>query len=190
MISWRRRAQALRFLGWPGAVAVTLLAANLAFYFSMTVPARDEVERLRISAEYAQAKKQRVARNQLATPPTPASDLERFNAFFPPAHEAPKWIATVYAAARGEKLVLERGDYKGLRDVGVPLVRYQITLPVKGTYPQIRRFVAEILEEIPSASIDDISIKRDKIGSEAVDARIKISLYMRDGRNAAVADGT
>lgn len=191
MISWRQRDQALRFLGWPGVVAIALLAANLAFYFSVTIPARDEVERLRASAEYAQAKKQRLARNHLATlPPTPASDLQRFNAFFPPAQEAPKWISTVYAAARGEKLVLERGDYKGLRDVGVPLVRYQMTLPVKGTYPQIRRFIAEILEEIPSASIDDISIKRDKISSEAVDARIKISLYMKDGSNASVSDGT
>lgn len=190
-MNWRRRTRVLGSLGWPVTVALALLAANLAFYFSVSVPARDEVKRLRASAEYVQAKKQRLARSRLATPPpTPASDLQRFNAFFPPAQEASKWIATVYAAARGEKLVLERGDYKGLRDVGVPLVRYQMTLPVKGTYPQIRRFVAEILEEIPSASIDDISIKRDKIGSEAVDARIKISLYMRDGSNASVADGT
>lgn len=187
---WRARSSALRIMGWPGVVALALLAANLAFYFSAVIPARKQVEQLRDSAEFAKAKNQRIARNQSVAPVTPDTQLQQFNAFFPPTAQAPKWIAAVYEAARGEKLVLERGDYKGLRDVGTPLVRYQITLPVKGTYPQIRRFVAEILEEVPPASIDDISVKREKIGADVVEARIKISVYMRDSNTAVARDGT
>lgn len=185
------RARALRQLGWPGALAVALFAASLAFYFSAIVPARDKANELFNAAEYARATQQRVSKNkQRIEQKTPAAQLAAFNAFFPPLSEAPKWVAAVYAAARGERLTLERGDYKVLRETGVSLVRYQITLPVKGSYPQIRQFIAEVLEEAPLASIDDVSIRRDKIGQNSVEARIKISLYMKDSSNEPVASGT
>lgn len=170
----------LQEFGWPILLAAVLLSLNLVFYFSAMRPAEEKKAQLQQEAEFARDKARRVAKNgQRPVALTPAQELARFNGFFPPLGDAHKWIAEIYSAARGEKLSLERGDYKVLREANGTLARYQITLPVKGNYRQIRQFIAEVLEEIPPAAVDDVSVRRDKIGDNQVEARIKISLYMR-----------
>lgn len=166
--------------GWPLLVAMALGVLNIAFYFSAARPAQEQKIKLQQEAEFAVEKARRAAKGgQRPAALTPSQELARFNAFFPPLSDAHKWIGEIYAAARGEKLTLERGDYKVLREANGSLARYQITLPLKGTYPQIRRFIVEVLEEIPPAALDDVSIRREKIGDSQIEARVKISLYMK-----------
>lgn len=178
-MNWRMQ-EMLNRLGWPVLLALVLLILNGVFYLSASLPAQEKKTQLQQEAEFAREKTRRMTKNGLRPAPLTASQqLARFHAFFPPLGDAHQWISEIYSAARGEKLALERGDYKVLREANGTLARYQITLPVKGTYPQIRQFIAEVLEEIPPAAVDDVSIRRDKIGDTQVEARIKISLYMR-----------
>jgi len=58
------------------------------------------------------------------------------------------------------------------------LARYQVTLPVKGSYVQIRQFVDQALIDVPVAALDDINFKREAIGATQLEARIKFTLYV------------
>jgi hypothetical protein len=64
-------------------------------------------------------------------------------------------------------------------EAGLDLLRYQITLPVKGSYASIRGFLRRVLRDIPSLSLDGIAIQRQNVGDEAVEVQIRFSLYHR-----------
>ena len=83
----------------------------------------------------------------------------------------------MYAAAAAQKLVLEQGEYRLSSDKTGKLARYQVTLPVKGSYLQIRQFVDQALIDVPVATLDDINFKREAIGATQLEARIKFTLY-------------
>jgi hypothetical protein len=56
------------------------------------------------------------------------------------------------------------------------LVRYRMTLPVSGTYPQVRAFVVDVLRDVPAAALDDIQLRRDAAGR--IEARVRFSLFL------------
>ena len=55
---------------------------------------------------------------------------------------------------------------------------YQVTLPVKGSYGAVWKFGMLALRAIPFASLDEISFRRDAIGDAAVEARLRLTLYL------------
>ena len=65
---------------------------------------------------------------------------------------------------------------------GLNLLRYQITLPVKGSYISIRGFLRRVLNDIPSASLDGISLQRQNAGDEILEAQIRLSLFHGGGQ--------
>ena len=65
---------------------------------------------------------------------------------------------------------LERGP-----DMAV--TRYHVTLPVAGSYTQIRQFIAHALKEVPAASLDDVQLRNDPDRQGRVEARLRFSLY-------------
>ena len=176
----KRWLNELAAFGWPPLATLALLAIALAVYFSAVVPARESQVELAERVDFEQQKARRIGRQTQQTPVlSPQAELAQFKSFFPPLAEVNKWVDEIYSAARRERLSLQRGEYKLMPDKEGGLVRYQIVLPLKGSYPQIRRFVAEVLEEIPAVAIDDISIRREKIGDASVEARLRLNLYMR-----------
>ena len=58
------------------------------------------------------------------------------------------------------------------------IVRYEIVLPVAGSYPQIREFLRRSLAEIPVLSLDQVNLKREKRNDGAVNAELRLTLHM------------
>ena len=92
---------------------------------------------------------------------------------------APDWLEKIYAAAARQSISLEQGEYKLLGSSGERLVAYQINLPIKGSDLQIRNFAAEVLNSVPVAALEDISFQRPAIGGSAVEAKVRLMLYLR-----------
>ena len=176
----KRWLNELAAFGWPPLAALALFGIALAVYFSALVPARAGYSALEERVEFEQQKARRLGKQAQQAPAlSPQAELARFKGFFPPLAQVNEWVDEIYAAARRERLSLQRGEYKLMPEKEGGLLRYQIVLPLKGSYPQIRRFIAEVLEEVPAAAIDDISIRREKIGDASVEARLRLNLYMR-----------
>lgn len=179
-LRWLGRREASR-LRWRGIAGVALIVFAAGFVLSTLLPAQQRIEALR--ADVADLRARLKSGGESANVPPPrATQLENFYAFFPQVESLPDWVGRVHTAAARNELALESGDYVLERRKGARLVEYQITLPVRGSYAQIRGFVAEVLEKVPAAALDDIVVKRENIGVPALEARIRFVVYLSGGQ--------
>ncbi|OFZ71061.1 MAG: hypothetical protein A2Z01_00035 [Betaproteobacteria bacterium RBG_16_58_11] len=172
MAAWRR---ALAVLGWPGVLGVALLVGAAGVYLTVV---QDRTARLAELKRESASLKSRIEHAAKSGIPETGSveELNKFYGFFSGA-PLTEWLNKLYAAAGAQKLVLEQGEYRLNPDKTGKLVRYQVTLPVKGSYLQIRQFVDQALIDVPVAALDDINFKREAIGATQLEARIKFTLY-------------
>jgi Tfp pilus assembly protein PilO len=162
-------------LGWPGILGLGLLAFIAAFYFSAFRP-----EELRVEELLRQASKLEDMRSRNASeePKSPGEQLNAFYGLLPPSNHIADLLAKIYGAAERQSLKLEQGEYRAVADNVSKLTHYQVMLPVKGTYPQVRKFVASALTEVPNLSLESIQFERQKVSDTIVDAKIKMVLYL------------
>ncbi|MBI4293735.1 MAG: type 4a pilus biogenesis protein PilO [Betaproteobacteria bacterium] len=164
-------------LGWPGVLGLGLLVLACGFYFSTLRSEQSRLDDLRLQIE--KAREQRAApAGENAAPATPSDKLAAFYGFFPKPTDLPDLLQKVFAAAKAQGLKLENGEYRVLRDNAGALNQFQLTLPVHGTYPQIRKFVDGAMAEVATLSLESIQFERQKVGDALVDARVKLVVYV------------
>lgn len=162
-------------LGVAGILGLGLQVFSGAFYLSTFNPERAHLDELRTEA----------ARRERKRPPTLDEDpgysreaLSAFYGFFPPSKQLSDQIRKIYNAAGRQSVQLEQGEYRASKDSIGQLVRYQISLPIKGSYTQVRRFVAAVLVDVPNLSLESIQFERQRVGDPTVEARVKLVLFL------------
>ena len=164
----------LRALGPTGVVGIGVLIFCVPFYFSAVQPAEQELKAQRSLAERLRSR----------TPFQPVSgdgraeELRRFYNLFPPIERLPDQLEQIYALARTAKLELLQGEYR-LEKPPVGLAFYRITLPLRGSYPQIRQFVGATLKSMPVASLEGLRFERKRVGDTRLEAQIRLTVYFR-----------
>lgn len=119
----------------------------------------------------------------VAAPAPAAGPNENLALFYDTLGErryAEQQVKTLFALAAKSGLVLSQGEYKGAFEQNGRFHTYQVNLPVKGSYVAIWQFAMQALRAIPFASLDEISFHRDTIGAPAVEARLRLTLYLAD----------
>ena len=172
-------SEALRKLGPPGVVGIALLAFSLSLALTTLFPSWLELDQLRSSVAAAQEKQRAVAQRGTLPDDSPAAQLQAFYALFPLQSDTPESLSRIYAAAEENKLQLLRGEYALSTDRQTGLLLYRITLPVRGGYTQIREFVAAARKAIPTLGLDELSFERPNISDNQVQARIRLTLYLK-----------
>ena len=169
---WTRR------LNWPGGLGGLLLLAALILLQTQLLPA---VQRLSDTSQRATAAQQRLT--QQATPAdkialTPTQQVDAFYDEFPAPAEVPDILASVYQIAATKKLELDLGEYALTRQPGARLDRLRITLPVKGSYTQLRQFATDALYEHSALSLESLSVRREKVSEDQANGRIVFLLFV------------
>jgi Tfp pilus assembly protein PilO len=172
-----RLRESLETLGPLGVIGVALLAFAAALYGAAVMPLANEREGLRAEADRMQARLQ-MSGSPAGGRGTLAEQLAAFYAFFPAPQSSPDWLGKIHKAAKAKGLVLQSGEYKLERSSDSRLARYQITLPVVGSYAQIRGFVGQVLAEVPAAALEEITLRRESVASPRLEARIRLTLYI------------
>ena len=85
-------------------------------------------------------------------------------------------------AATQQGLELSGADYRMEREKEIKLARYEMVLPVRGQYAQVRGFVAEALRAVPAMSLADVAVKREGVASDLLDVNLKFNLYLSEGK--------
>lgn len=165
-------------LGWPGALGIGVLLATAALFVWVVLPAQLQVEALREHTAALRAGAAQGGGLRVAAQPSPAEQLAAFYAAFPEEPSSPHWIGKIAATAKRSGLSLDQGEYRLSRDTVGKLARLQITLPVRGDYGQIRRFLASASADIPTAALEQVQFERQKVGDTEVDAKIRLVLYL------------
>ena len=114
----------------------------------------------------------------LAAPPTADQNLAHFYGALGERRGVERQLKAVFALAEKNGLVLRQGEYRSSYDRTAKLYTYQINLPVTGRYGAIWQFAFDTLRAVPHASLDDVAFRREAIGQEKVDARLRMTLYL------------
>jgi hypothetical protein len=182
--TWRLRlnaalADGLERLGWQGVAGVLLVGAAITAHFVLLKPEMARAGVLR--AELTRLAK-RPPQPAAAPADSPRAQMTEFYRLFPPSNRASQVLQKIVDAAEREGLKLEQGEYRVVRDPGGELVQMHITLPVKGSYTQVRKFIAAALAAAPSLALQGVQMERDKIGDSAIEARVHLLAFMREER--------
>lgn len=108
---------------------------------------------------------------------TPAAKLAAFYAFFDRQEGQVDWLAKLYGTARGAGIELRTADYRLIESNG-RIARYEATLPLSGTYAQLRGFLENALDENPVLSLDQLTIRRKRINDANLEAEAVITIHL------------
>lgn len=84
-------------------------------------------------------------------------------------------LATLHNIGIGTGVRLQSASYRAQREGRVE--RLEIALPLTGSYAQIRDFAAKALAEIPAASLDQLSLKRENRGDAELHAELRLTIH-------------
>ena len=170
----RHLQRLLDTLGAAGVLGLGVLVFCAAFYVTAIAPAEREREAQRSAAERLKSR----SPYQMVSTSLGSTEVSRFQSLFPPLERLPDELENVYALARNARLATQQGEYR-LEARGAGLAAYRVTLPIRGSYAQIREFVGNVLKEMPIASVDALRFERKKVGDTVLEAQVQLSIYLR-----------
>ena len=174
-------------LGVWGLLGIVIILASSILYFVNFLPtskqlleAQNELQnKLEDTQKNGRVNSQVETPVQLAPAQTSVQEIAEFYKQFPAGASLPKWLRLIDTTALKRHLVLNRGDYKLTQSKQGQLQRYEIVLPVSGSYVQIRQFIADVLQQLPALALSDLQMKRDNVMSPVVEARLVFVLFLQ-----------
>ena len=154
-------------LGGLGLAALVLLAAAGLFFTLALQPLQERSRALQAALE-------RGERGAQAAPVS--GKLDELYRYLDRAEERTDWLAKLHAIGRATGVQTRSATYR-THAAGERLERYEIVLPVSGTYSQIRDFMKRALAEIPVLSLDQMSLKRESRNDGVVNAELRLTLH-------------
>jgi len=171
------------FRCWQHKFSRSMMAGSLlAVLCGVAYVAGIAPQKERIAAQRSGIAQLRMAQTALSEAPairTPAEQLDSFYAFFNDENVVPTVLERLFTAAARENLDLPQGEYRVAKESTGRLTRYEITLPLKGSYPGLRNFIAQSLKETPTLSLQGVSFARQAAIDIGVDAQVRLTLYVR-----------
>ena len=161
--------------GLPALAGLLLVAGAIGVQVLGVTEARSRTQELRLEQVASRQRQAQQPNPQEAT----SKRIAGFYAGLPAPAGALEAVEFIHKAAAANSVKLTHGEYRLTRESGAPLLRYQITLPAQASYPQLRAWIGEVMNAIPTAALDDISFRRDDVGSDSVQTRVRLTLFLR-----------
>jgi hypothetical protein len=174
LLRWWRRT--LRITGYGGPAALLLLVLVVAL--AATMPRINRALH-RADADVGARAAMLQSGGPSLRPPTRDEQLREYVSAFPQPQQMPDDLAEIYASAERHHVALVRGDYQLKSERESPFISYVATFPVHSEYGSVKTFAADVLENLPHASLDELKLSRDGAGTGSLDAVIRFTLTYR-----------
>lgn len=162
-------------VGMYGLVGLVALVLAGGVWFGVHEPAEAESQRL-LRAKVKQLSDARNAASSAATSQRDARDLARES--LPGERERASVVRRVLALAEASKLRVERSDYT-LQTEEPRLQRLRMTLPLGGSYTQVRQFIGQLLNRMPNVALDSLQIDRPDSAAGELQTTVRLSIFFR-----------
>ena len=159
-------------VGWGGLAALTLASVVL-----LAGPIVVDPSNRGLSEELAQLKQQLDRSHRPPTLAAVADPVALIVAQLPPPEQVPRFVREVQEEASRRGLQIDRTEYRVQKSLGARALRYQLTMPAHGSYPQLRAWLEALLHDYPSAALDELSLRREADGAGRLEAHVTLSLY-------------
>jgi Tfp pilus assembly protein PilO len=155
-------------IGLAGVAAIGLLAAALLFSNFMVKP----LEEKNLSLKEAATRNGRKADGGQS-----GAKVAAVYEYLRKEEDTTDWLAKLHGIGTATGVQLRSGTYRTQPAEG-RIVRYEIVLPVSGSYSQIRDFLKRAVAEIPVMSIDQVTLKKEEKKGAALQAEMRLTLHM------------
>jgi Tfp pilus assembly protein PilO len=148
--------------------AIGLLAAALLFSNFMVKPLQER----NLSLTEAASRSGRKADNAQS-----GAKVAAVYEYLRKEEDTTDWLAKLHAIGTATGIQVRTATYRTQPTEG-RIVRYEIVLPVAGSYGQIRDFLKRATLEIPVLSIDQVTLKKEEKKGAALQAEMRLTLHM------------
>jgi Tfp pilus assembly protein PilO len=161
-------------LGVVGLAALGVLGGAAFFFLVVLKPL--EARNQQLERQLSTRLRQDTSASDLVRASTPAAKLAAFYRYFETQEQTTDSLARLYAIGKEAGVELRSAGYR-MQKAGVRIERYEIALPVTGSYAQIRAFLEKALLQIPVLSLDQVSFKRQNTKEALVHADVRLTLH-------------
>ena len=155
-------------IGVAGVAAIGLLAAALFFSNFMVKP----LEQKNLSLTEAATRQGRKADSAQS-----GEKVAAVYEYLRKEEDTTDWLAKLHGIGIATGIQMRTASYRTQPTEG-RIVRYEIVLPVSGSYGQIRDFLKRTRAEIPVMSVDQLTLKRDERKGGSIQAEMRLTLHM------------
>ena len=155
-------------IGFAGVAAIGLLAAALFFSSFVVKP----LEEKNLSLKEASTRHGRKADSAQS-----GAKVAAVYEYLRKEEDTTDWLAKLHAIGTATGIQMRAATYRTQPTEG-RIVRYEIVLPVAGSYRQIRDFLKRAALEIPVMSIDQVTLKKEERKGAALQAEMRLTLHM------------
>lgn len=167
----------MRRLSWPALLLALLAASAAGIQFGLLPTQRA------LSADISH----RITAMTQTTAPVQTTDsvnrerLQIFNTLMPPVSRYPAVMQQLFDLAATHNLVIAQAEYTPQTSDEGGYIAYDIALPLKGPYPEVRAFIGEALLHLPTLALHSVEFRRDDARAADVQANLRLRLYLRRG---------
>jgi len=161
----------VRRVGLTSVAGIALLVAAVTLFLFRSLPQAAVVADLK--ARLA------VPAQPVAKASTAAANTTNPLASLPSRGDAPAVIDKLLEEAEAAGVDLPRGEYEFLPARDGIAARYAMTFPIHASYPKLRAFMDRTLIALPAVAVEGLRIERKSVGTDVVDAELKLSAFVR-----------
>lgn len=174
---WRARlVHAVGSLRWPGWLALILLAAAGAALVGSAA-----LDALCLQREAALTTARQNYGQTRAMPDHNAAngDVDALLVRFEPQEKLADFVAELHSRAAQYKVGIDHAEYRAQADLRGRALRYEIVLPARGSYPDLRNWLTAVLHDHRGATLLEFSVRRAGEGAGQLDAHVRLAAYLR-----------
>lgn len=158
---------------WVVAVAVSIIDAVI--YFNVTRPG--DIKLAGLEQEYlARRSEQKSSREDAGGKD---SGLNRIYAGIPKWEEFTKTLGEIYRKAEGLNLAVDSASYQTAEIKGTDLVGVKVSMPVAGSYGEIKRFIYELETSPALFTIEGISLSKDNRADKEISLMLELKIHFK-----------
>jgi Tfp pilus assembly protein PilO len=168
----------LRRLKLEGLIGLALCVLSLILLFTVLLPMQTKMADVARKIAVHPVK-QKINAPVLSTEQLMANEVIKFNRQFAKVDQLPDQLDAMFRLAEGNGLLINRGEYTLVEKTQGTLRRFEVTIPISGSYLPLRAFVLDILDKMPTVSLADMTLERENIADGQVKATVRLVFFIR-----------
>jgi hypothetical protein len=147
-----------QLIGWSGMIGLAGLFFVLIYFFTTVSQTHQLVTEALQKLSIAKAEHDKPYGDTTTAALDPHQVLKEFVGNFPDAESINVTWEHISKVVEQSGLTLDRSMYESSPEERAGLLRYHLQMPVKATYPQIRDFIATVIQTTPNLALENIYI--------------------------------
>ncbi len=176
-LHWMMR-RAERRLGKWGLIAILLFIASVIFLFTNVLPMQASNSNLKQQLAVLPVKPKTIT-PVLSSEQSLIKELASFQNKFSTVEHLPDQLYTLFRLTKAHQLVIDKAEYSLSEKSKTAIQRFEVILPVTGTYPQVKGLILEVLEKLPTVGLGDIVLEREQVGENRAKATLHLVFFVR-----------